>query len=60
MNLKWTYPVCVCVRCTVLNETVSGKVLKVTWEVGQFIQWVGGADLFRDQSVTLAVCLYVK
>jgi hypothetical protein len=48
------------VKCTVLNENVSGNVLKVTWEVGQFIQWVLVADvLFRDQSVTLALCLYV-
>jgi len=40
---------------------VSGNMLKVTWEVGLFIQWVVVADLlFCDQSVTLAVCLYVK
>jgi len=49
------------VRCTVLNENVSGNVLKVTWEVGQFIKSVVVAYvLFRDQSVMLAVCLHVK
>jgi hypothetical protein len=49
------------VRFTVLNENVSGNVLKVTWEVDQFRQWVVVAYvLFRDQSVMLAVCLYVK